>query len=104
MLAGRLGHLVAGRSSFERSGIRLNMEAISRLIDLIRSLLFKCQGFNRSFPCPSEASLVLISVTMVPHLASCLKGTFLLLLSAVYICLPWLHYQPKLEAPCWFHR
>lgn len=62
------------------------------------------QGFNRTFPCPSEASLVLISVAMVPHLASCFKGTFLLLLSAVYICLPWLHYQPKLDAPCWFHR
>ncbi|XP_046444965.1 adenylate cyclase type 3-like [Daphnia pulex] len=62
------------------------------------------QGFNRTFPCPTEASLVLISVAMVPHLASYFKGTFLLLLSAVYICLPWLHYQPTLDAPCWFHR
>lgn len=62
------------------------------------------QGFNRTFPCPSEASLVLISVAMVPHLASCFKGTFLLLLSAVYVCLPWLHYEPTMEAPCWFRR
>ncbi|KAI9551671.1 hypothetical protein GHT06_022007 [Daphnia sinensis] len=62
------------------------------------------QGFSRTFPCPSEASLVLISVAMVPHLASYFKGTFLLLLSATYICLPWLHYQPTLDVPCWFHR
>jgi uncharacterized membrane protein YjdF len=74
--------------------------------NLTRSLGLKnqLQGFNRTFPCPTEASLVLISVAMVPHLASYFKGTFLLLLSAVYICLPWLHYQPTLDAPCWFHR
>ena len=67
-------------------------------------LWYLLQGFNRTFPCPTEASLVLISVAMVPHLASYFKGTFLLLLTSVYVCLPWLHYQPKLDAPCWFHR
>lgn len=67
-------------------------------------LWYLLQGFNRTFPCPTEASLILISVAMVPHLASYFKGTFLLLLTSVYVCLPWLHYQPKLDAPCWFHR
>ena len=32
---------------------------------------------NAAFPCAAEAALIMISVTLVPHLASCIKGIFL---------------------------
>ena len=65
-------------------------------------LHFWQQGLNRTFPCPSEGVVVMIGITMAPHLASCVKGTFLLVLSTVYVTLPWLHHS--VDFPCWFYR
>ena len=74
------------------------------LVIRIQLFFLNFKGFNRSFPCPSEAALVLISVTMVPHLASCVKGAFLLSLSAIYVALPWAHHHPTMQIPCWSYR
>lgn len=47
------------------------------------------QVLNSTPACNAEAVLVMISVTLVPHLASYLKGAFLLLLTAAYSWQSW---------------
>lgn len=94
-------------------------------------LLSWLQVLNASFPCQAEVILIMMSVALVPHFSSCLKGKHfvkashpykvieeaffflfrgrslgtgasLLLLAIIYSGRWWLH--PEIDARSWFHR